>query len=164
MWKRWRLKDDIFYSAFKLQLNVTSSAFRTKLVQDSFLHTGFATPNIYYKWRSPPIYFPLSVAERPCQTVCFERTRICWNSREILSLTNVIITPRTFRWGSAVTQYVSVTLLPFQAPSLRTQVTNSGNSVLLMLILPKGQVSYLKHSSSCLDCSSGILRNIASRK
>lgn len=106
MWKRWCLKDDIFYSAFKLQLNVTSSAFRTKLVQDSFFHTGFATPNIYYKWRSPSIYFPLSVAERPCQTVCFERTRICWNSRKTLSVTDVTIMPRTFHRGSAVAQCV----------------------------------------------------------
>lgn len=30
--------------------------------------------------------------------------------------------------------------------------------------LPKGQLSYLKHSNSCLDCSSGILCNFASRK
>lgn len=77
---------------------------------------------------------------------------------------NVIIMARTFHWGSAVTQCAPGALLSFQAPSLWTQVTNSGNSVFLMLILPKGQVSYLKHSSSCLDCSSGILCNIASRK
>jgi len=63
-----------------------------------------------------------------------------------------------------MTQGVLVALVPFQAPSLWTQVTNSGDSVFLMLILPKGQVSYLKHSNSCLDCSSGILCNIASRK
>lgn len=94
---------------------------------------------------------------------CFDCTRICWNSCKIFSVINVIIMTITFHWGSTETQYAFIALLPFQASSLWTQVTNSGDCF-HDVDLPKGQVSYLKHSNSCLDCTSWILCNIASGK
>lgn len=80
-----------------------------------------------------------------------------------LSVISVITMTGTFHWVSAVTQRVLVTLLPFQAPSLWTQVTNSGNC--FPDVDPPQRSGFLPQTfQQLLRLQLGILCNTASKK
>lgn len=149
MWKRWCIKDNVFCSAFKLGLMQLHQH-----LEQSWLKIPFSTQ-------------VLQLPTFSINEVLYLFSLICWRTTLLnslsaegyaeihvkLSVISVITMTGTLHWVSAVTQCVLWSPSCHSKPPHYGHKSQTVETVFLMLILPKGQVSYLKHSSSCLDCS-----------